>query len=224
LRRDYHRGNCRKRAQRVNIPPDVLQAADLWLIGPLCETPLPPDVLARNMPQVAIDGGITASPEPRLWIGDGDSGLAPADIPTFFKSAQDKTDLEFALDILRAGLWRRLHLSGFSGGRADHALAVLGAIDADMRRRSRFEQAVFYTGAGKVAQRHFAAGAQSFRHDGLFSVFALTPAVVSLSGACAYPAHRLELPAVSGRGVSNAAQGEVRVESDVPVIVMFSED
>ncbi|MDP2206542.1 MAG: hypothetical protein Q8K65_09575 [Alphaproteobacteria bacterium] len=208
----------------MNIPPDVMQAADLWLIGPLSQTPLPPELLAREMPQIAIDGGIAAVAQPRLWIGDGDSGLAPADIPAIFKSAQDKTDLEFALEVLRVGLWRRLHLSGFTGGRADHALGVLGVIDAEMRRRGSFEQAIFYSGAGRVVQRHFARGAQSFRHDGIFSVFALSPALVSLSGACAYPAHRIDLSVLSGRGISNIASGEVRIETDVPVIVMFSAD
>lgn len=208
----------------MTIPPDVAQAADLWLIGPLSGALLPPDLLARDMPQIAIDGGIQSASRPRLWIGDGDSGLAPRDVPTIFKSAQDKTDLEFALEILRAGMWRRLHLSGFTGGRADHALAVLGAVDAEMRSRSHFDQAVFYTGAGQAVQRHFTAGAQSFRHDGLFSIFALTPAIVSLSGACTYPAHRIELPMVSGRGVSNVACGEVRIETDVPIIVMFAAD
>jgi thiamine pyrophosphokinase len=206
------------------LPPDVAAAADLWLVGPMARAPLPAALLARDMPQIAIDGGISAAAQPRIWIGDGDSGAAPANMQVFFKTAQDKTDLEFALDILRAGMWRRLHLSGFTGGRADHALAILGAIDAEMRRCSRFEQAVFYNQAGQVVQRHFAAGAQSFRHDGIFSVFALTSAVLSLSGACAYPAYCLDLVMLSGRGISNVANGEVRIETDVPVIVMFSAD
>lgn len=205
----------------MTLPPDIAEASDLWLVGPMARAPLPQVLAARPMPQVAVDGGIYAAEHPLLWLGDGDSSVAPLDIAAFFKPTQDMTDLEFALDVLRTGTWRRLHLSGFVGGRSDHFLGNIGAVDVEMRRRSAFEQAVFYDASGQVLQRHFAAGAQTFRHEGLFSVFALTQGTVSLSGACDYPAHRISLAPLSGRGVSNVAAGEVRIESDIPVVVMF---
>lgn len=205
----------------MNVPPDILTAQDIWLIGPCAESPLPQDLLARGMPQIAVDGGTAAASQVALWIGDGDSGRAPQGVPVVVKSSQDMTDMECALETLRAGMWRRLHLSGFTGGRIDHFIGNIGAIDAEMRRRRFFEQAVFYDAAGQVLQRHFAAGAQSFRHAGVFSLFTLSPAVVSLSGACDYPLHRAEVPVLSGRGISNVAHGEVRIEADVPVIVML---
>lgn len=202
------------------LPEAVAKAADLWLIGPRAVPPLPERLLQKNMPQIVVDGGNVSAP--MLWLGDGDSGFPPADVPAILKPTQDMTDFEFALDVLRDAAWRRLHLSGFTGGRADHALAVLGVIHAEMRRRASFEQAVFYDDAGDVTQRFFAAGAQSFRHEGGFSVFTLDAAVLGLSGACAYPAHRLPLPPLAGRGVSNSASGEVRIECDAPVLVMLS--
>jgi thiamine pyrophosphokinase len=205
----------------MNIPPDVAQATDLWLIGPLARAPLPAQAMARKMPQIAIDGGVEVAVQPCLWIGDADSGRAPRDGAAFFKPAQDQTDLEYALGILRPCLWQRLHLSGFSGGRADHFLGNVGAIDTEMRRRDRFRHAVFYGDAGEVLLHYFAAGAHCFFYEGVFSLFALSPAVVSISGACAYPANGLGLPPLSGRGLSNVARGDVRIEADVPVFVMF---
>lgn len=206
------------------LPSNIAEAADLWLVGPLAAAPLPQTLVARGMPQIAIDGGIHAAARACLWLGDGDSSVAPLDIAAFFKPTQDMTDLEFTLEVLRAAAWRRLHLSGFTGGRSDHFLGNIGAVDAEMRRRAAFEQAVFYGAAGQVVQRHLAAGAQSFRHEGVFSIFALTQGTVSLSGACDYPAHRIALAPLSGRGVSNIAAGDVRIESDVPVIVIFDQD
>lgn len=204
------------------LSPALQDAADIWLVGPMARPPLPHDLRAKKMPQVAIDGGGQVADAPCLWLGDGDSGFPPAGVDAHLKPTQDMTDIEFALEFLRGGNWRRLHLSGFTHGRADHALANIGAVVAEMKNRPRFEQAVFYGDDGAAVQRVFAAGAQSFRHEGLFSVFTLAEAFVSISGACAYPAHRLLLPPLSGRGVSNVASGEVRVSADVPLVVMFA--
>lgn len=199
-------------------------AGDVWLIGPMARAPLPQHLLDRHMPQIAIDGGGQAASAPHIWLGDGDSGFPPPGVEAHLKPTQDKTDIEFALEFLHGGAWSRLHLSGFWGGRAGHALANIGAVVAGMKTRPRFEQAVFYDNSGALVQRIFAAGALSFRHDGLFSLFTLADGVVSISGACEYPVHRMRLPALSGRGVSNVASGEVRVEADLPVIVVFEQD
>lgn len=203
------------------LPPSVLTAEALLLIGPLALRPLPDTIAQSHMPRIAVDGGIHAADNAAVWFGDADSGARPSHIPAFFKSSQDMTDLVFALEGLQDGLWRRLYFYGFTGGREDHALAVMGEVDAAMRARPSFEQAVFYDATGRVLRRHFAAGAQLFRCDGMFSLFALSPAVVSVSGACAYPAHRVSLPPLSGRGVSNVGHGDVRIECDVPVMVIF---
>ena len=206
------------------LPQHVMQADELLLIGPMAQKILPEVITAKTAVQVAVDGGIASAPGAAVWFGDADSGTRPAHIPSFLKSSQDMTDLAFTLDRLQDGAWRRLYLYGFSGGRQDHALANIGEIDAAMRARAPFEQAVFYDAAGRVMRRHFTAGAQSFRCHGTFSVFALSPAVVSISGACDYPVHRVTLPVLSGRGVSNIGSGDVRIECDVPVIVVFPQE
>lgn len=206
------------------LPQAVMTAAELLLIGPLAGRHLPEVLTDKKLVQVAVDGGVAAAADAAVWFGDADSGARPAQMPSFLKTTQDMTDLAFTLDRLQDGAWRRLHLYGFAGGREDHALANIGEVDCAMRMRPLFEQAIFYDLAGDVIRRHFTAGAQSFRCNGIFSVFALSPAVVSLSGACDYPAHRVSLPPLSGRGVSNIGSGDVRVESDVPVIVIFSQE
>lgn len=203
------------------LPQAVLTAEALMLIGPLALRPLPNVIAQSHKLRIAIDGGIHAADDCAVWFGDADSGARPTHIPAFFKSSQDMTDLAFALEGLQDGQWRRLYFYGFTGGREDHALAAIGEVDAAMRARPSFEQAVFYDAHGRVMRRHFTAGAQSFRYEGTFSLLALSPAVVSISGACAYPAHRLSLPPLSGRGVSNSGAGDIRIECDVPVMVIF---
>ncbi len=206
------------------LPQNVMQADELLLIGPMAQKRLPDVIAQKGALQVAVDGGIAAASHAAVWFGDADSGTRPAHMPSFLKTSQDMTDLAFTLESLQDGAWRRLYLYGFAGGRHDHALANIGEIDAAMRARPSFEQAVFYDAAGRVMRRHFTAGAQSFKCEGTFSLFALSPAVVSISGACAYPAHRMSLPVLSGRGVSNSGSGDVRIESDVPVIVIFPQE
>lgn len=206
------------------IPAAVSTAQDLLLIGPLANRAGLAVFSGKSWTRVAVDGGIAAAPDAALWLGDGDSGVPPDHIPSILKPTQDMTDLQFTLETLRAGAWRRLHLAGFTGGRMDHALANIGVIDAEMRVRDSFEQAVVYRASGAVAWRHFAAGAQSFRSEGLFSLLTVSAGEVSLSGACAYPAHRLALPPLSPRGISNVGDGEIRVESSVPFIVLFPDE
>ena len=206
------------------LPQAVITADELLLIGPMAQKQLPDVIAEKTAVHVAVDGGISAARDAAVWFGDGDSGVRPAHIPSFLKTSQDMTDLAFALESLQDGAWRRLFLYGFSGGRQDHALANIGEVDAAMRARPSFEQAVFYDTAGRVMRRHFTAGAQSFKCEGTFSVFALSSAVVSISGACEYPAHRVSLPVLSGRGVSNVGSGDVRIECDVPVIVVFPQE
>lgn len=206
------------------LPQDVMQADELLLIGPMAQVQLPDVIAEKAALQVAVDGGIASAAHAAVWFGDADSGTRPAHIPSFLKTSQDMTDLAFTIESLQDGAWRRLSLYGFSGGRQDHALANIGEIDAAMRVRPSFEQAIFYDAAGRVMRRHFTAGAQSFKCEGTFSVFALSPAVVSISGACEYPVHRASLPVLSGRGVSNVGSGDVRIECDVPVIVVFPQE
>ena len=104
------------------------ESKKLVLIGPVLNASVDSGVLSRfnliNVPQIAVDGGIQFSQNPRLWVGDGDSsGVLSGDVPAVNKNAQDETDLHFCLKQIESWSWDELHLFGFLGGRRDHEWA-----------------------------------------------------------------------------------------------------
>jgi len=197
------------------------QATELLLVGavPFAVAALPPGIAA--LPKIAVDGGIAAAPDALGWVGDGDSGARPQDIPAFFKDDQNKTDLAFALELIRHWSWRVLHLAGFWGGRFDHALAVLGTLQAEMAQRADTRRIMLYDPLGNEGAVILPAGAHDLVLEKNFSLLCLAPATVSLSGAVAYPARNLTLAPLSGRGISNKGHGALRLENDAPVLLVF---
>ena len=86
------------------------------------------------------DGGlacaIRAGFSPQYYIGDGDSGGAPmAGIPaTVLPTRKDLTDLQAAWEWAYAMGYRRLYLTGCTGGRQDHHIAALQLLEAMANR------------------------------------------------------------------------------------------
>lgn len=197
------------------------KAEGIFLAGaaPFAIAAMPEDVL--RLPTIAVDGGIDAVPQAVLWIGDGDSGHAPQNIPAGFKTDQNKTDLAYALDVIQAWEWRQLHLAGFWGGRFDHALAVLGTLQADIKKRKQTQRVTLYTPLGHVGAIILPAGRHDVDITGAFSVLAIEPAMLTLGGACDYKAEDLRLSPLSGRGVSNNGQGGVHISADAPVMIIY---
>ena len=200
-------------------------AEGLVLAGPCLTAPLGPAQVAaaglRDVPVIAIDGGIRFAKSPFLWAGDGDSGKAPANIPAMRKKNQDETDLRFCLNGIRPWRWRELHLFGFIGERRDHELANFGEIHAEMGRRRKFARGVFYGEDFRPLAVFYPGGDHAFTHHGLFSVLAFAPADVSLSGKCKFPAENVAFETLSGAGISNESSGEVKLRSSGPVAVFF---
>lgn len=193
----------------------------LALVGPMPPAAGKEALFAVSLPHVAIDGGIAHAPAPVLWAGDGDSGARPAHIPAFIKPTQDETDLRFCLSGIDAWQWTQLHLYGFLGGRRDHELANFGEIHAAMRTRAACATACFYDAHGAPSVLFFNTGRHEVQIKSRFSLFSLSPAIVSLSGACAYPARDLHLPPLSGHGISNGGQGMVEITADAPVLIVL---
>jgi len=198
------------------------QTERLLIVGaaPFAVAALPPDVAA--LPKIAVDGGIAAAPDAIMWVGDGDSGHQPQDMPVGFKDDQSKTDLAYMLEIIRNWDWRELHLAGFWGGRFDHALAVLGTLQAEMHLRPNIRQFTLYNPLGDVGAVMLPQG----RHDVAveeksFSVLCLEPVTFSLSGAVGYAAENLPLAPLSGRAISNKGQGIVHLQTDGPLLIVF---
>ncbi len=197
---------------------------DLILVGPVLPALLDAAALRAlglgAAPQVAVDGGIHYALSPILWAGDGDSGYMPKDISAHFKESQDITDIRFCLDGLRTGGWRRLHLFGFLGERRDHELANLGEIHREMLARANFDEAVIYSADYFPSLRFLQKGSRQFAHQGEFSLLAFEAAEVSLSGDCLFKGENIQLPPLSGNGISNVASGMVTVQSTQPLLLV----
>jgi thiamine pyrophosphokinase len=196
-------------------------AESLILAGPVLSAPLAPTAELRDVPIVAVDGGIRFAKGAFLWAGDGDSGSAPAHIPAMRKKSQDVTDLRFCLNGIYGWHWRDLHLFGFIGARRDHELANFGEIHAELKRRRKFARGVFYGQDLKPMAVFYPEGEHDFTHHGLFSLLAFEPVTVSLSGKCAFPAEDLALAPLSGAGISNEGSGAIRLRAGGPVAVFF---
>ncbi|MEZ0260377.1 MAG: hypothetical protein ACAH80_05165 [Alphaproteobacteria bacterium] len=176
-------------------------------------------------PQVAVDGGILHAVAPLLWAGDGDSaGLVPNNVPAFTKHNQDETDLRFCLNGLRSWKWTELHLVGFLGGRRDHELANFGEIHAELKERAGFRRAVFYDNQMAARIFFYPAGSHMTSINGLFSLMALEPTVVSVAGSCEFTAEKQPLPPLSGLGVSNRGAGEIKITASTPLMLLLEDD
>lgn len=201
-------------------------ASSIILVGPVLQNMLDAKHLRaaelEGAPQIAIDGGIRHATNPVLWAGDGDSGAQPKNIPAFVKTNQDETDLRFCLHGIHNWRWRALHLFGFLGGRRDHELANFGEVHAHMKARRNFERAVFYGADNAPAVYVFAEGEHALEVTGRFSVLALEPLEISISGDCAYAAENLALEPLSGRGVSNTGTGLVRFRAGAPFMALVA--
>ncbi len=173
-------------------------------------------------PQIAVDGGIHFASFPVLWAGDGDSAAeVPDSVPVFFKHNQEETDLRFCLNGIRGWKWSELHLAGFLGGRRDHELANFGEIHTELKARGGFRRAVFYDGDMKPRLIFYPAGSHVVHLTGLFSVMVLETSELSLEGACEFTATKQTLPPLSGLGVSNRGEGEVKISSSQPMMILL---
>jgi thiamine pyrophosphokinase len=193
----------------------------LILAGPVLSSPFSPSAELKDVPVVAIDGGIRFAKTAFLWAGDGDSGSAPSHIPAMRKKNQDVTDLRFCLNGIRDWHWRDLHLFGFVGERRDHELANFGEIHAEMKHRCKFARGVFYGQDLRVLAVFYPEGEHLFTHEGLFSVLAFEPVEISLAGKCKYPTENLALTPLSGAGISNEGAGAIELRAGGPVAIFF---
>lgn len=200
-------------------------AETLVLAGPVLNRPLPRNILTQagiaDAPQIAIDGGMRYASSPFLWAGDGDSGAKPTKIPAFVKHDQNETDLRFCLNGIRDWHWRELHLFGFIGDRRDHELANFGEVYAEMKQRRKFQKAVFYDEGFRPHVLFYPSGEHIITRLGLFSFLAFERSDVSIEGRCRYPANALQIPALSGKGLSNEGAGEVTVRCSNPFAIVL---
>ena len=208
------------------LPADFAQPT-LGLLGPCWPADfLPPLPLIfldgggkfRQLPYYAAAKHSSSSAYPQFLLGDGDSfpeGYTHFDVQ--LTPAKDFSDLAYALHILPPTV-RQLYLCGLRGGRRDHELAVLGEVYQYLQTAS----------PAHVIEQDFVglpAGHHVFNFTGVFSILALLPTQITLTGHLAYPLpHPTVLRPLSSHGLSNEAFGRWEIEATMPFFLFFSQE
>lgn len=187
------------------------------LVGPLLGNPH-----TNHQPTIYVDGGVRfrdpKSNFPQISIGDGDS--APLQLDKNLPERKDYSDLAFVLRHLPTSI-KRVELAGFWGGRRDHEMAVFGELHVFLKSSSE-RQVYFRTDSDRTPVWGYSQGRWSFEVQGLFSILAIEPTQIQLTGACDY---QLKEPvlfgALSSLGVSNVGRGTIELNTTSPAFVFL---
>jgi thiamine pyrophosphokinase len=199
-----------------------LQSDRFVLVGPVMKEKLRTsrldDLGLGSVPQIAVDGGDRFASKPELVVGDGDSSIAiHAKVLWIKKTSVDETDFGFCLRYLcghaQASQWKELHLFGFLGSRRDHEWAMIGEVLQALRARPHPSVVTVYNEKQELEFTIHSSGKHHFNHRGLFSILSLESSRMTFDGNCTYCLKEQELQPLSGRGVSNEAQGSFTVSS-----------
>ena len=188
-------------------------AEEITILGPMdCNPGHVPE------PLVLVDGGARhVDPGSGIRVGDGDSSDLPMDHA--LNPDKDMSDLAFVLDNLPAEL-RHVRLWGFLGGRKDHELFNLGEVHRYLSSRQNPVRVSFESVA-----LGYSPGNWSFERHGLFSLAAIEPCRVTLTGDCRYPIEDLrEIRPLSSLGLSNVGHGTIYLQCEGPAFILMQED
>lgn len=165
---------------------------------------------------VYVDGGAQFRPNDQgISVGDGDSFEGELDhkLPT----DKDFSDLAFVLNSVPDNI-EAIYLYGFLDGRRDHELFNLGEAHRLLLRSGAKKREVFFD--DRILA--FSSGQWQFSYSGIFSLFALETTRVRLMGDCKYKIPELgEVGMLSSIGLSNIADGEIKIEAEGPVFVFL---
>lgn len=184
----------------------------ITLVGPLVATDL-----VIEEPVIFVDGGSSLRENGiGIAVGDGDSSLHPMDI--LLDPDKDFSDLAFALSLVPQSI-TELDIVGFLGGRRDHELFNIGEVVRFLRHRPKQTRVAFDRSAIALS-----GGKWQLSIDGLFSLMAVEPALVTLQGQCRYPidpAKKIE--PLSSFGLSNIGSGVISIENSNPILLLSDE-
>lgn len=204
----------------------------LLILGPLdVDEQMIKRALKHSSPTLIlyIDGGLIhknkipfSKKRVTLSLGDGDSHLIREELSIILPTKKDYSDLAFALSgLLKSkNFWKNITFLGFSSPdvekRIDHLLFNLGEIEKFVHKRAISvildEQFLF-----------FPSGKHSFKHQGTFSLIAIRPTLLKISGNAEYKLNNwTELKALHSKGLSNVANGLVSIQSTKPIIVYLA--
>lgn len=183
------------------------------LVGPTLERA--PRAGQLREPLIWVDGGADhrrAQAPAGFAVGDGDSARGKLD--QYLNADKDYSDLAFVLRRLPAH-FAEVVLLGFLGARRDHELFNLGEVHhflaaAGTPTRARFDRDIVACSKGEWR----------FRSHSVFSLAAIEPATVTLTGACKYPLTAPTLIApLASFGLSNQGAGRITLRTDGPVFI-----
>lgn len=194
------------------------------LVGPVLEqeesTFIRDKVAYFSGPVILVDGAINAfehRPQNAVIIGDADSCSADRRqwIDVLLPQNKDQSDLACALEhpLMQTSDLRFIEAWGLRGERFDHELFNLGEFHSFLTSR---QQLIVQFQAGLWA---LAAGEYLAYLMGGFSLMAIGPCEVELSGQIDYPLERQILPALNSLGLSNRANGEFHLRLNSPLFV-----
>ena len=209
-----------------NFLPEKLSSC-VQLIGPLKDTQMP--LLDKAARIIAVDGGVDDLP-PQLMsqrpdilvVGDGDSTHFDSNSFTHKLSpSKDFSDFQFALNLALQEK-KDIYLKGFSGGRMDHQLAILGdCFFALSKQKGRPSIIHLFLGEDRcfiVPSGHF-----HFFHHGAMTLLLSRPSTPTLKGSIEYHLDgQTTLQALSSHGISNRAYGDFQLElHDSQALIML---
>jgi thiamine pyrophosphokinase len=207
---------------KVKLPKELLEKTEWVLAGPMGPS-VPRQFL--GLPVMGIDGGARFVEHMDVWIGDGDSGGDgnKAALSLIFPSDKAASDLALALSLFTTPGPLRLHLWGLLGGRQDHQLFNLGEALTHLVTKIHSE-INFYAHGPAPLFRLFSPGEWEIPWQGVFSLGSVIPGEISLRGDCKYQVWPPQiLSPLSSLGLSNEADGIIRLKNQIPVFLCFPE-
>jgi len=194
--------------------PRFLNNKTVCLIGP-CKKDIELDHFSEDQ-LIFVDGGAQHAKKMKspIIVGDNDS-FQNKDIPFYkeFNPEKDFSDLKGALNLLTKDQ-KHIYLCGFSGGRLDHYLSVIGECFDHLKKN--FHSKIYL---GKNIE-FYPSGDHQIELDGRFSLMSFYPIKITIKGDVKYKCHELEVFPGSSSLLSNASHGVFRLECDQPVALI----
>lgn len=186
----------------------INQHQKLQVIGPM---PFDETELDGDCPTICVDGGARHAKNldtERIYIiGDADSFPDSEQFHHLLKQDKDISDLGFILQNLAPEI-QKLALFGFTGGRLDHQLFVLGELDQfSMRTGALLVMDSQFIFPKKVNDNFSFEGS----YQGIFSVGTYRATPITLRGNIKYALEAQLMQPHSSQGLSNLASGSFQV-------------
>lgn len=165
-------------------------------------------------PILYIDGGVKHQQKfgAGFSLGDEDSSHSPLDLQLPIE--KDYSDFTFALRYLKD--FKEINCYGFTGGRLDHQLAVLGEVNQFLTMANICELKLDNQIIGTNKK------AISLNYHGTFSIFSFYETHFSIQGEVKYQAEKTLIKPFSSYTLSNIGKGHFQIEASDPFFIFFS--